>query len=283
MNKIKTILLALLLATEEIVAFSTLTTTTTSSTERKTHLALHQRKESKSPSFPRANNLTRRTIFTSILPTAFGAASFIVKPQPSLAKDELFKKNPLTNSLLEQMRILEQSEADNIKYGGELAPGSPKGREAYAKLLVPILTIQADLDQVQELVRDETNRRSSLARADTILSQPQFEKIRFKKIFNAFADNIYYSDPDRANAYLGGGAMPKSEQSIAYLLRNDVLTNVENLQAEVTYLIKEEKAGNGVEVDDLYVYSKACSEGMMKYLELVPPGEVKLAKEIFSS
>ena len=45
--------------------------------------------------------------------------------------------------------------------------------------------------------------------------------------FKHKADNIYYSDPDRANAYLGGGAVPKNEQSIAYLLRNDVLTNLE--------------------------------------------------------
>ena len=66
-------------------------------------------------------------------------------------------------------------------------------------------------------------------------------EVEAKKTFNAFADNIYYSDPDRANAYLGGGAVPKNEQSIAYLLRNDILTNVESLQAEVTYLIKEQK------------------------------------------
>lgn len=279
MNKTKAILFALLLATEESVAFSL---NASSTNKRKTHLASHQ-KESESTSFQTTRNLSRRTVFSSILPIAFGAASFIVKPQPSLAKDELFKKNPLTNSLLEQIRILEQTEADNIKYGGELAPGSPKGRETYAKLLVPILTIQSDLDQVRELVRDETNRRSSLAQADAILSKPQFEKILFKKTFNAFADNIYYSDPDRANAYLGGGAVPKSEQSIAYLLRNDVLTNVENLQAEVTYLMKEEKAGNSLEVDDLYTYAKVCSEGMISYLELVPPGEIKLAKEMVSS
>ena len=66
------------------------------------------------------------------------------------------------------------------------------------------------------------------------------------------ADNIYYSDPDRANLYLGGGAVPKNEQSIAYLLRNDILTNLENLQAEVAYLIKETNAGNPLETEDLY-------------------------------
>jgi len=97
------------------------------------------------------------------------------------------------------------------------------------------------------------------------------------------ADNIYYSDPDRANAYLGGGATPKNEQSIAYLLRNDVLTNVENLQAEVAYCIKEQKAGNALETEDLYLYAKICKDGMVSYVDLVPPGELKIAKEILSA
>jgi hypothetical protein len=107
--------------------------------------------------------------------------------------------------------------------------------------------------------------------------------ITSRHMFMNSADNIYYSDPDRANAYLGGGAVPKNEQSIAYLLRNDVLTNVENLQAEVAYMIKEQKAGNPLETEDLYLYAKICKEGMVKYLELVPPGEMKLAAEILAS
>ncbi len=97
------------------------------------------------------------------------------------------------------------------------------------------------------------------------------------------ADNIYYSDPDRANAYLGGGAIPKNEQSIAYLIRNDILTNIENLQAEVAYLIKEKKAGNPLEVDDLFLYSQTCKDDMVKYLELVPPRELKIANEMLSN
>ena len=97
------------------------------------------------------------------------------------------------------------------------------------------------------------------------------------------ADNIYYSDPDRANAYLGGGAVPKNEQSIAYLIRNDILTNLENLQAEIEYLIKERKVGNALEVEDLYLYADTCKSGMKKYLELVPPTEIKIANEIIVS
>ena len=216
------------------------------------------------------------------------ASTFTAAVEPAAARDELFKPNPLTNPVLEQIRIWEQDSVDDVKYGGELAPGSPKGREAYAKLLVPILGIQRDLDTVNELVRQD-EKTAALSKADAILSKPEFQKITFKKTFNAFADNIYYSDPDRANAYLGGGAVPKNEQSIAYLLRNDILTNVESLQAEVTYLIKEQKKiTNGeetgpLETEDLYEYAKTASLSMKKYVELVPPAELELGRKYLTS
>lgn len=78
---------------------------------------------------------------------------------------------------------------------------------------------------------------------------------------------------------MGGGAVPKNEQSIAYLIRNDILTNLENLQAEVAYLIKTKEFG---ETDDLYSYSNLCVDGLDKYLALVPPPEVAMAKRILA-
>lgn len=114
--------------------------------------------------------------------------------------------------------------------------------------------------------------------------------------FNAFADNIYYSDPDRANLYLGGGAIPKTTQSIAYLLRNDVLTNVEDMRAEVTYLLKElnkmasgtkvvvgGEGEGGLDLDEISKLSKTAGEGMCKYLDLVPPKELEVAKAKFTA
>lgn len=165
-----------------------------------------------------------------------------------------------------------------------MAPGSPKGRDSYAKLLAPILTIESDLQLVDELVHLPNGE--GLTKAALILDQQKFTKIAFKKTFNAFADNIYYSDPDRANLYLGGGATPKNEQSIAYLLRNDILTNVENLQAEVTYLIKvQQKNDLGEEkesFEDLFEYVGNARKAMGKYLELVPPGELKMSRSMLT-
>ena len=96
------------------------------------------------------------------------------------------------------------------------------------------------------------------------------------KTFNAYGDNIYYSDPDRANLYLGGGATPKSEQSLAYLLRNDVLTNIENLTAELEYLLKSGES----DVEDLYLYADVATGAMKKYLAIVPPNELEEAKKL---
>jgi len=226
------------------------------------------------------NEYTRRKTLSFVYSTVGLLSSFSFS-NPAVAKDELFKPNPLTNKFLEKLRILEQAEADNLQYNGELAPGSSPEKEAYAKMLVPILVIRQDIDELDKLVHNPDGE--GLNEAEIILSKPAFEKKNFKKIFNAFADNIYYADQDRANLYLGGGATPKNEQSIAYLLRNDILTNVENLQAEVAYAIKERKAGNPIEVEDLYLYAKIAKDGMKKYVDIVPPTELIAAEKMLIS
>jgi hypothetical protein len=150
-----------------------------------------------------------------LLSSVGGAAGMIfsgggvLTGQPSAAiaagtDTTLFRPNPLINPVLEQFRIWDQEYADNIKYGGELERGDAgnKGQvDGYPRLLVPILAMAQDLERVKEAVMD----RSTFSLAITILQQPKFAKTEFKRVFNAFSDNIYYSDPDRANLYLAGG------------------------------------------------------------------------------
>jgi len=144
-------------------------------------------------------------VFTAGLVTAAGLSS---SPPPALAASSdspLFKPNPLTNGVLEQIRIWEQAEADNLKYGGELERGDAGNQgqtSAYPKLLVPILVIAKELDVVTGAVQAGPSR---YAEAIRVLNQPKYDKIAFKRVFNAYADNIYYGDPDRANLYLAGG------------------------------------------------------------------------------
>ncbi|GKZ00465.1 hypothetical protein MPSEU_000999000 [Mayamaea pseudoterrestris] len=200
-------------------------------------------------------------------------------PRSSCAADDrLFRANPLTNSVLEQFRIWNQAEADQVKYGGELERGDAKlsSAEQYAKLLVPILFMVDDMQKIDALVHKE---EPQLSEAQRILLQPKYEKIQMKKVFNSFADNIYFSDPDRANVYLAGGAVPNSSQSLAYLLRNDFLTAVEAMQAEIDYLIAHSEESK----DDLYKYSQQAVNAMQQYLKIVPPTEIEKARQLIVS
>ena len=229
----------------------------------------------------------RRNFFGSVLGLVCAPAmvSLTSMPSSASARDELFKPNPLTNPVLEKLRILEQAEKDNIQYDGELEKGDAgnKGKvDAYPALLVPILNIESDLNEVRSLVRsggESKPSKEAMSKALAILQQPTYEKINFKKTFNRYGDNIYYNDPDRANLYLGGGATPKTEQSIAYLLRNDILTNMENLRAELEYLIKSDEN----DTEYLFSYADICSSAMKKYLAQVPPNQLEEAKRILSS
>merc|ERR1711935_427288 len=115
-----------------------------------------------------------------------------------------------------------------------------------------------EFNEIRSLVRsggDSKPSKEAMSKALAILQQPTYHKINFKKTFNRYGDNIYYSDPDRANLYLGGGATPKAEQSIAYLLRNDILSNTEDLRAELEYLIKSDEN----ETEYLYKYADICA------------------------
>lgn len=73
--------------------------------------------------------------------------------------------------------------------------------------------------------------------------------------------------------------MPKAEQSLAYLLRNEILTNIENLQAELEYIVKNPEESTA----DLLLYAKSANTAMERYLEVVPPNELRQAKALLSS
>ena len=221
------------------------------------------------------------------VPIMVASLTSVPSSASAASDDRLFRPNPLLNPVLEQLRIWEQVDKDNMKYGGELEAGDAgnKGKvDAYPTLLVPILKIDQELNEINTLVHSGDNNNNSnkpskdaMSKALTILQSPTYDKITFKKTFNKYGDNIYYSDPDRANAYLGGGATPKNEQSIAYLLRNDILTNMENLRAELEFLIKTPEEDNE-SVEDLYTYTAIVTSAMKKYLAIVPPNELKEAQ-----
>lgn len=223
---------------------------------------------------------SRRAFLEGILPVSGIAITTIsgnASPVHAVSDDSpLFRPNPLTNRFLEQIRIWEQAESDIVKYGGELEGGDTGKRSAeqYADLLVPILRIADELERVGTLVEHNQESRTNLRLAQTILQQPVYEKVNFKRVFNAYGDNIYYTDPDRANVYLGGGATPKTEQTLAYLQRNEILTKVEDLRAELDFILRNPSEST----DELRQLSREACSAMRRYLDIVPPTELRRAR-----
>jgi hypothetical protein len=74
-------------------------------------------------------------------------------------------------------------------------------------------------------------------------------------------------------------ATPKSEQSLAYLLRNDILTNVEDLLAELTYL--EKSSSKNEDAADAKAMAVGATVAMQKYLSIVPPNELAQARRLY--
>uniref|UniRef100_A0A7S4K946 Uncharacterized protein n=1 Tax=Odontella aurita TaxID=265563 RepID=A0A7S4K946_9STRA len=135
--------------------------------------------------------------------------------------------------------------------------------DALVQLIVPIVEMSNEFDQVKSLIKD----KNQWPRALKILQANKYNKPEFKKTFNTFGDNM-------GNVGGDGGSAPKTEQSLAYLLRNDLLTNVENLTAELEYLVKNED-----DTDDLYLYADKVVGAMEKYLNIAPPGVVEEAQK----
>ncbi|CAN0161876.1 unnamed protein product, partial [Hapterophycus canaliculatus] len=141
------------------------------------------------------------------------------------------------------------------------------------------------LDEIEGDLKDPRRFGDALA----ILQTQDFQKKDIKRVFNAYSDNIYYlPDSDRENKYLQGGASPTSRQTIQYLLRNDVIDNVEALTAEVAYLIREREEadsredGSAPDTDekDLRLYLGKCKAGFDKYLGMVFQYEIDEATEM---
>lgn len=98
---------------------------------------------------------------------------------------------------------------------------------------------------------------------------------------------VYYlPGSERENQYLQGGATPSTRQTLQYLLRNDVIDNVEALTAEIAYLIREreeaETEAREADTDqkDLRIYLDKCKQSFDKYLGMVFQSEIDEATDM---
>ena len=185
-----------------------------------------------------------------------------------------FKGNPefLKNPVLEAIRKIDQVD-----------PDTEFQNVNKVILLVPIIDIEKDIQSVSQLI---TADASSLSRANVILTNKKFDTAPFKKTFNRYSDNIYYSDPERANIYLGGGAVPNTQQTTQYLFRNSALTAIGDIKEDVLLLLDDFKKNRDIDpqaVADAVDDCREALEALTSYLELADPVDVKEARSIVYS
>ena len=65
---------------------------------------------------------------------------------------------------------------------------------------------------------------------------------------------------------------------LAYLLRNEILTNIEDMQAELEYLIKTPNESP----EDLQSMIRKARDAMKQYLNVVPPSEMEKAQQLLT-
>jgi len=182
------------------------------------------------------------------------------------------ERSGLQNKFFENVRILLQDSSDALQYGGELAPGGPPSVVPGLQL-IPIMQMQATLKQQLPLVERPAEWPSLLE----VVTTGPFATLEFKKIFNAYADNIYYAlDSSEANLYLLGGATPSTSQTRQYLLRNEALKWMDEYADELRYQMKQSDATRETEVAREYLEN--ALKIFDEYLKLAPPRDLEIAR-----
>lgn len=212
-----------------------------------------------------------------MLLAAAAACTTVALPPAARADSNPFMipdRKGLQAKWLESLRILLQDEADNMQYGGELAPGGPP--PAVPTLtLIPIVQMHETLKKLApQLATFDAGSWQAMA---VVLSTGPFTNLEFKRIFNAYSDNIYYaSDSPEANAYLLGGATPSTSQTTQYLLRNEALKQIGELRDELTYQagLLPDKRETDVAIEAMQSALKAFDD----YLKLAPADQYAKAK-----
>jgi hypothetical protein len=82
-------------------------------------------------------------------------------------------------------------------------------------------------------------------------------------------------------------ALPKTEQSLAYLLRNDILGNVQDLRAELAFMLTLDPSTSATAADeygpsrlDALLYARQAQTALQQYLQIVSPTELQRAQDL---
>ena len=222
-------------------------------------------------------------ICTSSATTALASQGLVAvdiseRPPPATPRQRMIRasENILTNPVLENLRKADQLDPDEQE--------EPQVTKAF--YLVPILSVNADIqfigNNVEELskLNSKSDIDMSLKMILDVLNKEVYETKAFKKTFNKYADNIYYSDPREANLYLGGGTTPTSKQTTQYLLRNDLLTSIGNIKGDILAMQKEGIKGDMV-LEDALDDIREAQNSMRQYLEMADKEDMNVARKLY--
>ena len=166
------------------------------------------------------------------------AAAALVAWDPTLIKQT---ESFLTNPVLEALRKAEQWEQD--------VPTAPNAETTKVLLLYPIAEIAQDLAKVSSCL--ESPSALCVSSAAETLKQPKFQAKTFKKIFNRYSDNIFYSS-----------------------------TTSELTQLSEQDLLSEEKR---LDVQDALSDVSEARAALDKYLALADPQDLATARALMKS
>eukprot|EP01041_Mallomonas_annulata_P001176 gene1176-2288_t len=157
-------------------------------------------------------------------------------------------------------------------------------------LLIPIIEIYDELENIgTSLTKAQSTNlpisKISLEESLSTLNGNKYQTATFKSIFNRYSDNIFYSDPNRANLYLGGGATPSSTQTEQYLLRNSILTSINDLRGDIEDLLTNKYLKDEwiQAVEDAHSDWIESFSALRRYLNLAGVKEVDLAVKVYNS
>lgn len=164
--------------------------------------------------------------------------------------------------------------------------------------MIPIIKLSETINEVYNLLSgcgteasalDESAYAETIAKlkaaGQLIAKEKGYDAKSLKALFNRYSDNIFYTDKSEANLYLQGGTSPGSQQTTAYLFRNQIITSIENVQDDINAMISDlETIGSSDKefirqnfadtVDDL----TEVQTYMDKYLRLVDREDLVKAK-----
>ena len=200
-------------------------------------------------------------------------SSFAIDENEITIRQKIIRQsnNILSSPIFETMRKIDQYDSDDLV---------SESTTRYF-LLLPIVDLYEDILSASKQVKDKSLQ--SFQNINFILTQTKFDKGQMKKTFNRYGDNIYYSSPERANIYLAGGALPGTVQTEQYMLRNDVITNVENLREDIANIIKQPFGGwSDQEIEDMADDFRETLQSLESYLDRTNPDDLKFARILYT-